>query len=536
MACPSTHTVFNLYATAKTSELRTRYSAVKITDIEQFNSFYPKAWLETNIKAHLTLTRLFYAIGAPNPDNFWIWREALRMQLAMYKAIPGTFFDSDYYTNYYPDTKYHFVHISERNPLLIAYTEDEYQGRKDIQTVTKIGKYITRYLPGLDAKSIANQYLNHQSPPELRFARTRSEIRAVYDNGPRSCMKQKRIVTDEGVEVSPTEVYAGPDTAVAFLGTLHQATARCVVNEKRHKWVRVYGDDSYLKELLERAGYTQGTLNGCHVLLLWQEGGYDPIMPYLDGTNTCYVDGDYVKISDQDAEVQYVCDKQDGTVGNFEEEETIECADCWENFPYESEGCNLDHGWVCQSCLNNNYYLAYTCRYLEYVSTENESFWEYQGEYYTEGGLEAHNLVEIEGNIYSSEEVQEDSLDDCVFVVVEEGISTCDSNGDWGYTNFDTPDPRDHTFYFDLENHILYFDIEVTEADEKGLYSVADLLSLFPNVCKSWDIPDTSNRFPYNYLFTKVIAHVIASEIKHQRFYAYSANTFYCERINSQAT
>ncbi len=508
---------------------------MKITDIEQFNSFYPKAWLETNINATAWLQRIFSAIGEPNPDNFWIWREAMRMQLATYKAIPGTVLDSDYYTNYYPDTKYHFVHISERNPLLIAYTEDEYLGRKDIQTVTKIGKYVTRYLPGIDAKSIANQYQNHQSPPELRFARTRNEIRAVYDGGPRSCMKQKRITTDEGIEVSPAEVYAGPDTAVAFLGTLHNATARCVVNEKRHRWVRVYGDDSYLKELLERAGYAQGTLNGCRVLLLWQEGGYEPIMPYLDGTNTCYVDGDYVKITDDDSMTQYICDKQDGTVGDIEEENAIECSDCGEGFPYESEGCNLDHGWVCQNCLDNNYYCAYTGRYQEYISSENDSIWEYQGDYYTEGGLEAHNLVEIEGNIYSAEEVQEDSLDDGLIVAVENGINTCDSNGDWGYTNFDTPDPRVYTFYFDLENHVLYFDIEVTEADEKGLYSVADLLYLFPNVERPWDVPDTSDRFPFNYLFKKVIAHVIASEIKHQRFYAYAANSFYCERINSQA-
>src|SRR3546814_13884687 len=78
----------------------------------------------------------------------------------------------------------------------------------------------------------------------------------------------------------PTRVYAGPDTAIAYIGPRDDARARSVVWPERKISTSLYGDVSRLRFLLENAGSAKGGLNGARIRR--NVDGDSFVVPYID--------------------------------------------------------------------------------------------------------------------------------------------------------------------------------------------------------------------------------------------------------------
>lgn len=215
----------------------------------------------------------------------------------------------------------HFVHLSETQPPMLAYTVDADKGERDRQTIIRAGRYLTRYFSDvLTAKQIAYYaawQTNGAKPKgesgdaEIQFATTAEEIFDVYKRGPRSCMDACHF---DDPETSPVKVYAAGDLAIAYLeGEAppnrpgYTVLARCLVWPEKKVAGRVYPtegcwrDDGYftdgahmaphyaLQQKLKDAGYRflsegEGSFDGARLLKIEaDEGDETYLMPYLDG-------------------------------------------------------------------------------------------------------------------------------------------------------------------------------------------------------------------------------------------------------------
>lgn len=463
----------------------------KITSLTSLLETWPLEWLETrvlNSPEYVTARDRFG--GMPNDENFWQWREFLRLCTGEYKIIPSFVWNTSLTVHTHPETALHFQHVCNAHPGLLCYTQDPDKGRRDIQTPIKMGRYATKYLSGYDARELACKFESFFNPPELKFARTREAIRRVYDEGPHSCMKGKRTraYTQDGEykDVCPTEVYAGPDTAVAYLGdyTISEGVyARCVVNERRKEFVRAYGYTNLIEDALEKAGYSQGDLDGCRVLYLWRYDG--PAMPYLDSeANTCEVRDGYVVIG---YDLEYIADQTNG--GVMSNPPRCTCDECGDHY-HDEDMTYVDDAdmTVCDHCLRSSFTLAYTGRYQEYVRDADYSFYEHDGEAYTEDGLEYHDLVILaDDSVAHRDDVEEDTVtgefikrDDAVRVQDPEGNERWTLPANVTVQNFPV-------MHFHVDGNTVYMDLDYEQALEMELVSLDECLTEFPTATHPWD-------------------------------------------------
>ena len=253
-------------------------------------------------------------------------------------------------------------------------------------------------------------------------------------------------------------------------------------------------------------------------------------MPYLDGVQGCYDDGDYIVIVNEDDDrCEYICDQQNGTVSVKRDENSMCCSDCEEYLNSEDDGSYLDHGWVCDNCLSEYYTWAHVNRYQHaWINNESEALYEYDGDYYTSYALEQHNLYLIGDSdvVYNADEVTTD-LASGEIIVIEDSLRAKSSHEE-GYVNPDNLYPEQNDFYFDMEEQIVYINILEEEADDLGLLSVSDLITRYPEINHSWETPDDIS----DYRFSKAIACTVVHALIHQRNRARHSNREYLRTIN----
>lgn len=147
----------------------------------------------------------------------------------------------------------HFVHVSTKDPQLLAYTATEEKGERDIQTPVKPGKYLMTYFKEIlterHIKFLAEWQIAGGARPneetvkpkyELLFAWTPQEIFDVYLKGPSSCM-----VFDTFAR-SPVRIYGAGDLAVAYIRNTRKAIiARAVVYPEKKAASKIYTNDRY---------------------------------------------------------------------------------------------------------------------------------------------------------------------------------------------------------------------------------------------------------------------------------------------------
>ncbi len=215
--------------------------------------------------------------GADIGDVDWPVREKLRFADGSYAPTP--WHDEPWYREKHDE---HFCHVSTEQAGKIAFTENAAKGQIDRQLVMSPGRYLHRFFSAhLDNNAIEGwcARLSVQLEEDaLKITQDADEIEDVYVGGPGSCMAHDASEFDSFCH--PTRVYAGPDTAIAYIGPRDDARARSVVWPERKIYTSLYGDVSRLRLLLENAGYAKGGLNGARIRRIVDGDSF--VVPYID--------------------------------------------------------------------------------------------------------------------------------------------------------------------------------------------------------------------------------------------------------------
>lgn len=252
----------------------------------------------------------------------------------------------DYLGTFYtvpPDDSVPFaVHKSISKPGMIAFYESVAKAEAQRETITKVGRFLTRFRPELsqdDIRKLAEQYQAEQSQNVLAFATTEDEIEEVYVNGPNSCLAGNARKFDSSMH--PARVYAAGDLAIAHIGT----DSRVLCWPEKKIYGRIYGNTESRRDTLENAlkdigySYDPGRFCGAKLLLVEDKDSY--VMPYLD--NSLEVEernGYFIIVRDGIA-----ADSANGLLP------TRNCSVCG-----DSTGGSDDYDDMCESCYGDHSY------------------------------------------------------------------------------------------------------------------------------------------------------------------------------------
>ena len=286
----------------------------------------------------------------------WAIREENRFHTGEYKPIPNDILVHLACYGVYLE-RLHFAHLAVKVAGNIAFTESDDKGERDIQATMKFGKYLTRFhgdkLPAPIIAQCATVLRGIMDKPVLKIAITAEEIEHVYTNGPHSCMAHPKDSSEFSCwPHHPTAVYAGPDTAVAYIERDGRITGRTVLNTRDNTYVRPYGDTDNLIAALDAAGYSKGSLDGCRLALLSADNGAE-VCPYLDGAATdVSVSGDYLRVSRYNGD--FVAEFTNGLLTEDCDDIIGHCACCESRIPDFSDYVTIGDGWsgdlVCSDC------------------------------------------------------------------------------------------------------------------------------------------------------------------------------------------
>lgn len=234
------------------------------------------------------------AIESPEVGDIdWQTREKLRFTDGTYSETP--WHDEPWYAARHEE---HFCHLSTEQPGKIAFTENSAKGQIDRQLVMSPGRYLHRYFSETLDNNAIEAWCARLSvllaEHALKITQDADEIEDVYVGGPASCMAHP----EEDFEscCHPVRVYAGPDTALAYIGPREDARARSVVWPGRKIYTTIYGDASRLRLLLEADGYSEGTLDGARVQRIEDDDYF--VVPYIDAGDDLADDGQFLVIGE----------------------------------------------------------------------------------------------------------------------------------------------------------------------------------------------------------------------------------------------
>jgi hypothetical protein len=294
----------------------------RVTNLEQYNEWLNSFWTFPTTcgfrPAYEKVVKYYELAGnsGPNAENFWIWRELIRSSdNTKLKTLIHTYTPVVFAAEPWVDPL-HFVHVSDDDNTMLAYTPNPEKGRQDVQIRMKVGKYLQKYYAEhLDNEAIKKWVDRHREKCEeglILWASTEDEIEEVYLNGPQSCMDgradQMRYWEVNTGGVHPVRAYAGPDTVVAYTKRDGRINARtvCHIGVTPPRYTRVYGDSMLATRLREMGfvdEYSGGSnalgLDGARLLKLPAPGKQDfYILPYLDTpVQMVEIDGDYIRIA-----------------------------------------------------------------------------------------------------------------------------------------------------------------------------------------------------------------------------------------------
>ena len=310
-----------------------------VLDVRQTGS--EAAEVVTRLKAaHGSL--YVYRIKRIDDDALWREREQYKFDSGDYEPTP--WHGQDWYKAKHND---HFCHLSLSHPGKVAYTENAAKGCEDRQTTVLPGRYLTKHFKDVLSADEIEQWASEVAvlagTVTLKVTQDADEIETIYVNGPQSCMSSE--ADDYSGPCHPARVYAGPDLAVAYVGTLDEPSGRCVVWPEKKAYYSLYGDCSRMRLLLKEAGYTERRLDGARVRRIPAGGSF--VMPYVDGIGYCRDAGDYIILGEGD----HGCQSTEGLcedIGSF-------CGNCGEHYD-EEEGSWLEEiseVW-CDNCVAEN--------------------------------------------------------------------------------------------------------------------------------------------------------------------------------------
>ena len=359
-------------------------------------------------------------------------------------------------------------HISEGDRTRIAYTQNEAKGQKNIQTVTSVGKYLTRHFD-LPDHTIRDLVARHGSAARYQFVHTTAEMIYHLHRGPGSCMvwrEDRGIRCSDGVNRHPYEAYDpkyGWHMAVRIEGDETIGRALCMTSPTDDKkyYVRTYARPS------SNGGYSETdngmenwlTEQGYHKLNYWRDGerlAYHEtsdhfLAPFLDGGEKRVTIDVGAKAIVVDSDGEYVCD-QTGGCPTDDSGDFFDCEDCGDRTD-DNDGYWIGRGEdtrVCESCLEHNYVYVYGRRGNQYyVHQDNAVYVESQSEHYDEDYLDDNEIIELNNGEYAPLDeaveingdwfhIEDDRIcrteDTDEFLMANDGCWQCTESGNW-YTD-----------------------------------------------------------------------------------------------------
>jgi hypothetical protein len=204
----------------------------------------------------------------------WRGRERRRFLNHTHEMLPHWAYPSDLFHTYYP-------HVAKTDPRKIAYTETPEKGMRDIQTITTLGRFLTKYSTWSQEyiAQLAKKYENLVNPRSVDFLRTPDEIVEAYITGPSSCMSYRVDRFQSPRHPACVYGYEGdtPPKGVLTLAVIRREDG----NGYSALYCRMYGDAVALCSSLSRLGYTSmGDIEGVTVAAISHCDTY--IMPYID--------------------------------------------------------------------------------------------------------------------------------------------------------------------------------------------------------------------------------------------------------------
>ena len=307
-------------------------------------------------------------------------------------------------------------HRSVSDPNRLAYTRDERAGEADRQTITTIGKYLTRHFPHAPSDVIRDVVAQHTFAGSIYIERELPAMVRAVMNGPASCTSHSNLVRQcaDGIERHPYAVY---DPSLGWGMAVRsdengEVLGRCLVwhdkDADERIFVRSYkrepserahtGRDEAIEAWLTTQGYKRytewpdGTPLMCYEL---RRGGW--LMPYIDGgTQNVDIFGDTCTI---ESNGDYSADSTSGAV----EDNTTTCENCGDRYNSEDEGGYIGYHedtHVCQDCLDNEYTYVTGRRGNQYYVPNDEAV-EAHGDYYHVNYLSENNIVELANGDYA---------------------------------------------------------------------------------------------------------------------------------------
>ena len=287
----------------------------------------------------------------------------------------------------------HRVHVSLMNPLQIAHYPTLKHLRDGREVVTKLGKYLTSFKDFIgiteteikDAVEKYNAIVASRTGWEVRFIESTDAdgFVRIYSNClAGSCMKGMDAV----------RVYAH-DKSVLRLSYIQslagEILARCIVREDLKQYVRIYPDANgstegkYLQQYLKANGYTHGNLDGCLLQMIEHEDEDDIfVAPYIDagvdgnGSSGSAQSGELVDIDNRtyieiNTHGELSLTMTNGWTDDVEDEDMSECDDCGDIVNNDDMYSTYHDQYVCEHCINNNYYYAYVRNGQDYVHADH---------------------------------------------------------------------------------------------------------------------------------------------------------------------
>lgn len=236
-------------------------------------------------------------------DDQWKLREQRKFDMGTYQYVP--WYNESWWQTFDAMRIWgnHYVHISKKEPGMVAFTESTEKGMENIRTRMKPGRYLEKYygeilkMYGISVRDVAKRFDALLKPRKLWIATTEDEIEWVYQNGPESCMSSDEYRYSNGWgypekgkwpdNYHACRVYAAGDLAVAYIRDDDdcdhdeaEITARALIWPEKKTHSRCYGDEVVLKHLLQKEGYRFAPPLGAK--LLRKPFNRQFIVPYID--------------------------------------------------------------------------------------------------------------------------------------------------------------------------------------------------------------------------------------------------------------
>ena len=344
------------------------------------------------------------------------WFFDLRHKFMLHPAVAAMMAQHGYKPIDWQRLLLEWPHVSETDPTRLAYTRDERAGQADRQTITTVGKYLTRHFDAPDHIIRDVQALHTPNPDGFQLLHKLDEMIDAVKSGPHSCMcwaDSPGVYCSDGVHRHPYAVYDpayGWHMAVRTEGSAIVGRALCNSDDDGQKYfVRSYKhnpggyspSDEALEAWLKSQGYTREGQWHDGAKLAYYETDAEFLAPYIDGvTKNVDVCGSgssrWLEITGSG---EYDCTNTEGAATNCGSE-----CECCGSRVRESDMHWVGRGdetHVCESCFENDYVLAYGRRGNQYYILRADVIYiDSQDSCYDEDYLSDNNIVELHNGDY----------------------------------------------------------------------------------------------------------------------------------------